>query len=46
MTTVRLAPLILLAVFLFACGSAAPGSAPAAPAADVEEITFEISALM
>jgi hypothetical protein len=47
MTIVRLAPFLLLGVVLFGCGSAAPGGAPAAPAAaDVEEVSFEISALM
>jgi hypothetical protein len=44
-----LAPFILLAAVAFACGSPAqaPGSAPAATAAaDVEEISLEISSLM
>jgi hypothetical protein len=46
MTTVRLAPFVLLAAAAFACGSPAltPDRAPAA--ADIEEISFEISALM
>jgi len=50
MTNVRLAPFFLLAA-LVGCGSPAlaPGSAPRAPiaaAADTQEISLEISALM
>jgi len=46
-----LAPFFLLVLAFVACGSPAitPGSAPRAPvatAADVEEISLEISALM
>lgn len=46
MTTVRLAPFLFVAAAAFACGSPAlsPDSAPAA--AEIEEISFEISALM
>ncbi|HKY51691.1 MAG TPA: hypothetical protein VJP45_10585 [Candidatus Limnocylindria bacterium] len=47
MTTVRLAPFLLLAIAVLACGSPPPASAPVAPAgADVEDVSFEISALM
>ena len=50
MTTVRLAPFLLLAAALVACGSAAPGEVPRGSlpvlSQDVEEISFEVSALM
>ncbi len=47
MTFVRLAPFLLLAAILVGCGAPATGDPAAGPAAtDVEEISFEISALM
>ena len=46
MTTVRLAPFLLLLAAAFACGSPALAPEPAPVAADTEEISFEISALM
>jgi hypothetical protein len=46
MTTVRLAPFLLLAAAALACGSPALTPDPARAVADVEEISFEISALM
>jgi hypothetical protein len=48
MTNVRLAPFLLLVAAAFACGSPAlaPEREQAPVAADTEEISFEISALM
>jgi len=46
MTTVRLAPFLLMLAAAFACGSPAPAPDRAPAKADVEEISFEISALM
>ena len=50
MTIVRLAPFLLLAAILVGCGSPAPagvaGDHPPGLSQDVEEISFEISALM
>jgi hypothetical protein len=50
MTTVRLAPVLLLALVIVACGSTAPTGvargSPPAMSEDVEEVSFEISALM
>ena len=46
MTIVRLAPFLLLFAAVFACGSPAIAPQPARVAADTEEISFEISALM
>lgn len=46
MTTVRLAPFLLLLAAALACGSAALAPERAPVAVDTEEISFEISALM
>jgi len=46
MATVRLAPLFFVAAAAFACGEPALTPERAPVAADIEEISFEISALM